>query len=199
MSIDATLRLLSKASGLSVTDIATAIPKAGVSTVNAWLKGDSLPGKEQIDALARTFGVPAGALLAELASTLDPARTKGSRFDRHYEPGPAAPSRALEHALVLLSAADAVLDSGESIDALVPVLRTAMHAVPEHERDPAMRLPWAVMDRLTADVLAMLPPRGALNDDGTPVWLDGEAMTDEEAAEMGRFWYAVAAGEWSVQ
>jgi transcriptional regulator with XRE-family HTH domain len=77
MSIDATLRLLSKASGLSVTDIATAIPKAGVSTVNAWLKGDSLPGKEQIDALARTFGVPAGALLAELASTLDPARTKG--------------------------------------------------------------------------------------------------------------------------
>ncbi len=52
MSIDATLRLLSKASGLSVTDIATAIQKAGVSTVNAWLKGDSLPGKEQIDALA---------------------------------------------------------------------------------------------------------------------------------------------------
>ena len=36
-----------------------------------------MPGKEQLDALARTFGVPAGALLAELASTLDPARTQG--------------------------------------------------------------------------------------------------------------------------
>jgi len=36
-----------------------------------------MPGREQLDALARTLGVPAGALLAELASTLDPARTKG--------------------------------------------------------------------------------------------------------------------------
>ena len=77
MAIDTTLRLLSKASGLSVVDIATAIPRAGVSTVNAWLRGDKLPGKDQIDALARTFGVPAGALLSELASTLDPARTQG--------------------------------------------------------------------------------------------------------------------------
>ena len=77
MAIDTTLRLLTKASGLSVTDLATAIPRAGVSTVSAWLKGDKIPGKEQIDALARTFGVPAGALLAELATTLDPARTKG--------------------------------------------------------------------------------------------------------------------------
>ena len=33
--------------------------------------------QDQVDALARTFGVPAGALLSELASTLDPARTKG--------------------------------------------------------------------------------------------------------------------------
>ena len=77
MAIDTTLRLLTKASGLSVTDLATAIPRAGVSTVSAWLKGDKIPGKEQIDALARTFGVPAGALLGELATTLDPARTKG--------------------------------------------------------------------------------------------------------------------------
>ena len=77
MAIDTTLRLLTKASGLSVTDLATAIPRAGVSTVSAWLKGDKIPGKDQIDALARTFGVPAGALLGELATTLDPARTKG--------------------------------------------------------------------------------------------------------------------------
>ena len=77
MSLDTTLRLLTKATGLSVTDIATAIPRAGISTVNAWLKGDKIPGKEQLTDLARVFGVPAGTLLGELASTLDPARTKG--------------------------------------------------------------------------------------------------------------------------
>lgn len=77
MPIAATLRLLAKARGLSPTDIATAIPKAGVATVSAWMRGEKLPGKEQLDALARTFGVPASALLSELADTLDPARTKG--------------------------------------------------------------------------------------------------------------------------
>lgn len=77
MSIATTLRLLTSATGLSVSDLATAIPRAGASTVTAWMKGDKLPGRDQVDALARTFGVPAGALLSELASTFDPARTKG--------------------------------------------------------------------------------------------------------------------------
>ena len=77
MSIGTTLRLLTKATGLTVTDLATAIPRAGVNTVSAWLKDEKMPGRDQIDALARTFGVPAGALLAEVASTLDPTRTKG--------------------------------------------------------------------------------------------------------------------------
>ena len=77
MAIDTTLRLLTRASGLTVADLATAIPRAGVTTVSAWLKGEKLPGKDHLDALARVFGVPAGALLGELASTLDPARTKG--------------------------------------------------------------------------------------------------------------------------
>lgn len=77
MPIDQTLRLLAKARGLSVTDIATAIPRAGAATVTAWMRGEKLPGKDQLDALARMLGVPAGALLSELASTLDPSRTKG--------------------------------------------------------------------------------------------------------------------------
>jgi len=76
MAIDQTLRLLAKARGLTVTDIATAIPRAGVSTVSAWMRGDKLPGKDQLDALARTSGVPAGALLSQLASPLDPARPR---------------------------------------------------------------------------------------------------------------------------
>ena len=77
MGIDTTLRLLTKATGMTVADLATAIPRAGASTVSAWLRGEKIPGREQVDALARAFGVPAGALLGELASTLDPARTKG--------------------------------------------------------------------------------------------------------------------------
>lgn len=77
MSKDTTLQLLARAAGLTATDIATAIPRAGVATVKAWLDGDKIPGKDQVVALARTFGVPAGALLSELASTFDPARTKG--------------------------------------------------------------------------------------------------------------------------
>lgn len=77
MPIATTLRLLAKARGLTTAEIATAIPRAGAATVAAWMRGDKTPGKEQLDALARTFGVPAGALLSELASTFDPARTKG--------------------------------------------------------------------------------------------------------------------------
>jgi transcriptional regulator with XRE-family HTH domain len=77
MSLDTTLRLLAKASGMTASDIAAAIPRAGAATVKSWMSGDKLPGRDQLSALARTFGVPAGALLSELASTLDPARTKG--------------------------------------------------------------------------------------------------------------------------
>ena len=40
MSLDATLRLLTKASGLTAADLAAAIPRAGVSTVKAWLAGE---------------------------------------------------------------------------------------------------------------------------------------------------------------
>ena len=77
MPLATTLRLLAKARGMSAADLATAIPRAGVATVSAWMRGDKLPGKDQLDALAKAFGVPAGALLAELASSLDPARSKG--------------------------------------------------------------------------------------------------------------------------
>jgi transcriptional regulator with XRE-family HTH domain len=77
MPLATTLRLLAKARGMTATDLATAIPRAGVETVSAWMRGETLPGKQQLDALARTLGVPAGALLAELAATLDPARTPG--------------------------------------------------------------------------------------------------------------------------
>ncbi len=77
MPLDSTLRLLAKARGMSAADLALLIPRAGVDTVTTWLQGDKLPGQDQLDALARALGVPAGALLSNLASTLDPARTQG--------------------------------------------------------------------------------------------------------------------------
>lgn len=82
MAIDQTLRLLAKARGLTTAEIATALrssgaARAGVATVAAWMRGEKMPGRDQLDALARTFGVPAGALLFELASTFDPARSNG--------------------------------------------------------------------------------------------------------------------------
>ena len=77
MPLAQTLRLLAKARGMSATDLATAIPRAGAATVSSWLRGEKIPGRVQLDALARTLGVPAGALLAELAGTLDPSRTQG--------------------------------------------------------------------------------------------------------------------------
>ena len=39
MALDQTLRLLVKASGLSVGELAAAIPRAGAATVSAWLRG----------------------------------------------------------------------------------------------------------------------------------------------------------------
>ncbi|WP_272763064.1 helix-turn-helix transcriptional regulator [Luteimonas sp. BLCC-B24] len=77
MGLDQTLRLLAKARGLTAGEIAAAIPRVGAATVSAWMRGEKAPAAEQIEALARTFGVPVGALLATLASTFDPARTKG--------------------------------------------------------------------------------------------------------------------------
>ena len=96
-----------------------------------------------------------------------------------------SPSQALPHALALLDIAAAALASGQTIDALVPVLRLALRAVPEHERDPDMMLQREVMDVLTADVFNAIKQQDTAHTD----------MTDDEAAEVGRFWYQVAAGE----
>ena len=40
MPLATTLRLLAIARGLNAADIATAIPRAGVATVSAWLRGE---------------------------------------------------------------------------------------------------------------------------------------------------------------
>jgi hypothetical protein len=107
------------------------------------------------------------------------------------QPRPLQPSGALPQALALMGIAAAALDAGQTITAMVPMLRAAMHAVPEHERDPEMLLQSEVMDVLVADVAAAM----AEFDDAEDCTNTSQPMSDEEADEMGRFWYQVAAGE----
>jgi hypothetical protein len=113
------------------------------------------------------------------------APTMHGHIKRQAAPPTPSPSQALPHALALLDIAAAALASGQTIDALVPVLRLALRAVPEHERDPDMMLQREVMDVLTADVFNAIKHQDTAHTD----------MTDDEAAEVGRFWYQVAAGE----
>ena len=68
MSLDATLRLLAKASGLTAADLAAAIPRAGVSTVKAWLAGDSANTRGSHDASAAHEPGGAGASGAAAAA-----------------------------------------------------------------------------------------------------------------------------------
>jgi hypothetical protein len=109
------------------------------------------------------------------------------------QPRPKArqPSGALPHALALMGIAAAALEAGQCITAMVPTLRAAMHAVPEHERDDTMLLHVEVMDVLVADVAKVMTEY----DDGEDRYNPGDPMPDDEADEMGRFWYRVAAGE----
>jgi hypothetical protein len=107
------------------------------------------------------------------------------------QPKARQPSGTLPQALALLNIAAAALEAGQSITAMVPTLRAALHAVPEHERDPEMLLQVEVMDVLTADVFAVLNEQ---DNEANSASTDGP-MPDDEADEMGRFWYQVAAGE----
>lgn len=136
---------------------------------------------------------------------IDPARMKGIRFDAHYQRRPvqtparpaAIPEPAwFELAALALDLAELVLNSGQSIDPLVPTLRLALHCVPEHER-PALLLPVSVMDVLVKHVSDALPSpeTNPVNDDNTPFYVTGNTMSEADAQELGTFWYSVAAGE----
>ena len=96
----------------------------------------------------------------------------------------------------MLMAASAALDAGKCINALVPMLRAAMAAVPPAQRDD-VGLPLDVIRHLVAHVLDTLPPsaENPLDDDGVALWCDGAAMAHDEAQFCGEIWYEIAAGE----
>jgi len=149
-------------------------------------------------------GMPTGSVEAAQAwreANIDPARRKGIRFDRHYQPPaqqrqptPPPGHTPAAQASALMAAASALLETGQSIDALVLALRAALRAVPPPERD-RVELYFDVMLVLLADVLALRPAdKMALCEDGSPVYLD-RPYTDSEAQEIGEIWYQLAAGE----
>ena len=114
---------------------------------------------------------------------------------------PAAGQRCAQaaHATDLMALAANVLEAGNTIAPLVPSLRAALAAVPHQGRD-AVGLYVGVMRELVAHVLALFPPceTDPRNDDGTPVYLGGVDLSDDDARELGEFWYQVAAGEFIV-
>jgi hypothetical protein len=96
-----------------------------------------------------------------------------------------------------MAAAAGLLEANQPIDALVPSLRAALHAVAEPDRD-MVELRLDVVRLLVAHVVALWPEdKAAKCEDGSPAYLDRD-MTEAEAQQMGEFWYQVAAGEWLV-
>lgn len=169
-------------------------------------------------------GMPTHSLEAATAwrkTHINPAAIKGSRFDQFYKHSPsrklaepsilsgefaemllAEPEQTapepdwFQLAAAVLDVADDLLQANQSIDCIIPKLRAAMACVPLSER-PVLPLPLNVIEVLVADVMALLPPQkdNPLNEDGTPVWCNGDDMSETEADDLGAFWYQVAAGE----
>ena len=139
-------------------------------------------------------GMPTDTLEAAQAwrrKHLDIARRKDVR--------PAVAStgaRLVAHASNLQNAAQTILDSEGDISDLIPALRCSLAAVPFADRDRVGLLK-PVMRVLLAELLDRLPPRdeSPTTSFGDPVYVDGAAMTDDEAQQAGEFLYQVAAGE----
>ena len=148
-------------------------------------------------------GMPTDSLEAAQAwrkAKIDPARKKGSRLDKFYQPRQPAPPAplpdAVAHANELMEIADAALQAGHAIWALVPGLRAAMRAVPVPERESvALYLP--VMKLLLKHVLDVMPAKDGnpVDRDGDPIYCNGADLSDEEANSVGADWYQIAAGE----
>lgn len=95
---------------------------------------------------------------------------------------------AVENVQAWMRMAAAALSNGQSIASMLPTIRAEMARVPAHQRDAVLVDP-DVMDLLTAAVAHQLP--GSSESEGD----DDSPMSDDQAQEMGRFWYQVAAGE----
>lgn len=129
----------------------------------------------------RKRGMPVDSIEAARAWKFSHVRP---RIGSARPPEAAPPSAQLQAAQALADHAGELLADGGDVAALVPAIRQALAAVPEHERaDVGMSVPlWSV---LVERVRALVQEEAA----------DGEGMDAAEADEVGTFWYRVAAGE----
>lgn len=98
---------------------------------------------------------------------------------------------AVENVQAWMRMAAATLSSGQSIASMLPTIRAEMARVPAHQRDAVLVHP-DVMDLLTASVAHQLPGSDESVGD------EDMQMSDDQAQDMGRFWYQVAAGEFGA-
>ena len=152
--------------------------------------------------LAELLGVSKAQVSRNAARGMPTATLEAARAWRSKHLNIAQRSRPIpdqgntaQKATRLMERASSALDSGGSIDAMIPTLRAALAAVPRPDRD-AVGLPLAVIKVLVAHVLDNLPPRelDPLDDDGVPLYSRGD-MSDEDAQTAGEVWYEIAAGE----
>lgn len=125
---------------------------------------------------------------------LNPAQTKGNRFDAAQAPLAAAASaddgaEALAYAQRMVDLAAELLPLGK-LAAVVGDLRLALRRVPLNRRE-ALLLPVALWDVLVGDVLRAVPA-----EERQP---GGSEMSDDDAAEAGAAWFSVAAGEFVLR
>jgi hypothetical protein len=128
---------------------------------------------------------------------LAPARRKRGAFDDEMKIRQAV-DRA--NAVMRLAAQSLELDRVAAFPAMVQPLREALSAVPPDGRDRVMlsievmnelcRPVSELIDHCRAQDLAEARALGVADPDAEP-----RQLTADEAAEMGAFWYAVAAGE----
>jgi hypothetical protein len=131
---------------------------------------------------------------------LDPARRKAGDFDRELQ----VRERLTQAQALMTAAAEALAGGNEhAFAALVPSLRDAMRSIPEAERD-RLGLAFAVMDRLVSPVSAIVDEceaedRAQAEAAGISPPETWHCATEDKAARMGAFWYAIAAGEGLAQ
>lgn len=144
---------------------------------------------------------------------LEPARRKDARIDgqrnadwrgrRHREAASAHDrAAAVARAESLAAAVRESMEAGQDPGPMLPELRAALRGVP-HEARPQVAMDRGVWDALTVDVRRTLDRQEAEAADNGGADVGGDAsggeaedMSDDEAAEVGAFWYAVAAGEY---
>ena len=130
----------------------------------------------------RRRGMPVDSIEAARAWKLATVRV---RIGSAPPPDAAPPSAQLHAAQALADHAGELLADGGDVAALVPAIRQALAAVPEHERAD-VGLSRELWDVLVERVLALVPAEDKNS---------GARAGPAEEEDMGNFWYRVAAGE----